>query len=209
MLRRASPEIAIACALSQASPVTSTGRFWMAKRTASGRPRRRRESIPGTKQQARRRDNLASMSVAALLALRDNIGAVLSQRTAELQRQLQRLEITGRTATRAKGSGGKYSTKVPRPRQPGQHLGRPWRHTKVDGWKAQRRHARGFPDWRFRSQKATREKGEQAREDQDQRQGRQPRSKRALRAARPRSATASIPNVLLGSNGARHPIDPL
>ena len=118
MLRRASPGLHSHVRWAKLLPSSRMGGFGMAKRTASGRPRRRRESIPGTKQQARRRDNLASMSVAALLALRDNIGAVLSQRTAELQRQLQRLEITGRTATRAKGSGGKIPPKYRDPDNP-------------------------------------------------------------------------------------------
>ena len=39
--------------------------------------------------------NLGTMSVDALLELRDKIGAVLSQRGTELRQQLQRLDVVG------------------------------------------------------------------------------------------------------------------
>jgi DNA-binding protein H-NS len=51
--------------------------------------------------------NLGTMSVDALLELRDKIGAVLSQRGTELRRQLQRLDVVGgRLPGKANGKGG-------------------------------------------------------------------------------------------------------
>jgi DNA-binding protein H-NS len=50
--------------------------------------------------------NLGTMSVDALLELRDKIGAVLSQRGTELRRQLQRLDVVGgRSASKSTGKG--------------------------------------------------------------------------------------------------------
>jgi hypothetical protein len=44
---------------------------------------------------AKSASNLASMSVDALLRLRDDIGATLNQKSRELQAQLQRLGVLG------------------------------------------------------------------------------------------------------------------
>ena len=50
--------------------------------------------------------NLGTMSVDALLELRDRIGVVLSQKGTELRRQLQRLDVVGgRSASKATGKG--------------------------------------------------------------------------------------------------------
>ena len=50
--------------------------------------------------------NLGTMSVDALLELRDKIGAVLSQRGTELRQQLQRLDVVGgRSASKTTGKG--------------------------------------------------------------------------------------------------------
>ena len=50
--------------------------------------------------------NLATMSVDALLELRDKIGAVLSQRGSDLRQQLQRLDVVGgRSASKTTGKG--------------------------------------------------------------------------------------------------------
>jgi DNA-binding protein H-NS len=179
----------------------------MAKRKASGRPRRRRESIPGTKQQASRRDNLASMSVDALLALRDNVGAVLSQRTAELQRQVQRLGITGRTATRAKRSGGKIPPKYRDPDNPantwaGRGAIPKWMAGKLKKGATREDFLIGASTRKKRSAKKT---SRRAKTNISARGSAKTRSKRALRAARPRSATASIPNGAAGSNRGSPP----
>ena len=56
---------------------------------------------------AKRTQSLATMSVDALLALRDNIGAVLKQKTAEIRKQLQRLDFGGGMSSRTKGAGGR------------------------------------------------------------------------------------------------------
>jgi DNA-binding protein H-NS len=51
--------------------------------------------------------NLGTMSVDALLELRDKIGVMLNQRGTELRRQLQRLDIVGgRLPGKANGKGG-------------------------------------------------------------------------------------------------------
>jgi len=63
---------------------------------------------------------LASMSVDALLSLRDNIGRVLAERTAELRRQLQRLRggsSSSLAGTRSR-SGGKVAPKYRDPNNP-------------------------------------------------------------------------------------------
>lgn len=52
----------------------------------------------------RGRFNLAGMSIEALLALRDNVGRVLSQKTSELRKQLQELEFGGYRPPGAKGA---------------------------------------------------------------------------------------------------------
>ena len=50
--------------------------------------------------------DLGTMSVDALLELRDKIGAVLSQRGTELKQQLQRLDVVGgRSASKTTGKG--------------------------------------------------------------------------------------------------------
>lgn len=51
--------------------------------------------------------NLASMSVDALLKLRDDIGTMLSEKSHELKKQLQRLEAGVFGAARARGAGGR------------------------------------------------------------------------------------------------------
>ena len=57
--------------------------------------------------------SLASMSVDALIELRDNIGAALSTRAGDLQRQLASLTGMGKpTRGRPKGSSGLKGTKV-------------------------------------------------------------------------------------------------
>ncbi len=48
--------------------------------------------------------NLASMGVEALIKLRDDIGTMLSHKTSELKRQLQRLEAGSFGATRGRGA---------------------------------------------------------------------------------------------------------
>jgi DNA-binding protein H-NS len=47
--------------------------------------------------------NLASMGVEALIKLRDDIGTMLSQKTSELKKQLQRLEGGGWAERRGRG----------------------------------------------------------------------------------------------------------
>ena len=54
--------------------------------------------------------SLASMSVEALLSLRDNVGRVLAERTGELRRQIQRLG-GGSSSSLASRSGGKIAAK--------------------------------------------------------------------------------------------------
>jgi len=55
---------------------------------------------------------LASMSVDALLQLRAEIGATLSQKSRELQGQLQRLGVLGAARGRADGSHPRRGVKV-------------------------------------------------------------------------------------------------
>jgi DNA-binding protein H-NS len=52
---------------------------------------------------AKSASNLASMTVDALLRLRDEIGATLNQKSRELQAQLQRLGVSGSARGRAAG----------------------------------------------------------------------------------------------------------
>jgi H-NS histone C-terminal domain len=64
--------------------------------------------------------SLASMSVDALLSLRDNIGRVLAERTGELRRQLQRMgggSSSSLAGTRSR-SGGKIAPKYRDPENP-------------------------------------------------------------------------------------------
>jgi DNA-binding protein H-NS len=71
---------------------------------------------------ARGKQNLASMSVEALISLRENVGKVLSQKSEELRRQLQRLEIGGWSSSRgkvAKGGGRRGQKIPPKYRDPG------------------------------------------------------------------------------------------
>ena len=49
--------------------------------------------------------NLASMGIEALIKLRDDIGTMLSHKTTELKRQLQRLESGSFGSTRGRGAG--------------------------------------------------------------------------------------------------------
>jgi DNA-binding protein H-NS len=67
--------------------------------------------------------NLASMSVDALLKLRDDIGDVLGRKASELKQQLSRLAGGGSPAkektTRRKGSSRKGSKVAPKYRGPG------------------------------------------------------------------------------------------
>jgi hypothetical protein len=56
---------------------------------------------------AKRTQNLAAMSVDALLALRDNIGTALAEKTAEIRKQLQRLDFGGGTSSARRGAGGR------------------------------------------------------------------------------------------------------
>ena len=58
-----------------------------------------------------RRQSLSSMSVDALISLRDSIGRVLMERSAELQKQIQRLEIG--SARKSAGGGKRRGRKVP------------------------------------------------------------------------------------------------
>jgi DNA-binding protein H-NS len=64
---------------------------------------------------AKHTQNLGVMSIDALLALRDTIGTVLAQKTAEIRKQLQRLDLGGRTSSGRKGTGGRPRTgaKIP------------------------------------------------------------------------------------------------
>jgi hypothetical protein len=55
--------------------------------------------------------SLASMSVEALLSLRDNIGRVLAERTGELRRQLQRLGGGSSSSLTRSRFGGKIAAK--------------------------------------------------------------------------------------------------
>ena len=55
---------------------------------------------------ARGKKTLASMSVDALLALRDRIGTVLSGKTSELRRQIAQLELGGRASSRRGAQAG-------------------------------------------------------------------------------------------------------
>jgi DNA-binding protein H-NS len=76
----------------------------IAKRSkAEAAPPRRRKAQPAG--QAAR--NLAAMSVDALLALRDRIGTVLNEKTAEIRKQIQRLDIGDRRSSGRKGAGGR------------------------------------------------------------------------------------------------------
>ena len=60
-----------------------------------------------------RKSNLASMSVAALLKMRDDIGDVLSRRASELKKELSQLADWGSKAAKApKGRKGRKSKKV-------------------------------------------------------------------------------------------------
>jgi DNA-binding protein H-NS len=56
---------------------------------------------------AKQTQNLATMSVDALLALRDRIGTVLTEKTAEIRKQLQRLDFGGGTSSGRKAAGGR------------------------------------------------------------------------------------------------------
>jgi DNA-binding protein H-NS len=68
--------------------------------------------------------NLASMGVEALIKLREDIGTVLSHKTAELKRQLLRLEAGGLGSSRGRGGrgrslkGGKLPPKYRDPNDP-------------------------------------------------------------------------------------------
>jgi DNA-binding protein H-NS len=64
------------------------------------------------------RQSLSSMSVEALLSLRDNIGRVLVERGAELREQLRRLEIGGRPSAKRTAGGGKGRKIPPKYRDP-------------------------------------------------------------------------------------------
>jgi DNA-binding protein H-NS len=94
----------------------------MAKRA---KRRGRRPGRRGTRRESVARPSgasgsLASMSVDALLSLRDNIGRVLAERTGELRRQLQRLGGGSRSSlagTRSR-SGGKIAAKYRDPDNP-------------------------------------------------------------------------------------------
>jgi DNA-binding protein H-NS len=61
---------------------------------------------------AKSASNLASMSVDALLRLRDDIGATLNQKSQELQAQLQRLGVLGAARGRAGRSHPRRGVKV-------------------------------------------------------------------------------------------------
>jgi DNA-binding protein H-NS len=60
-----------------------------------------------------RKSNFASMSVDALLKMRDDIGAVLSRRASELKKELSQLTDWGSKETKApKGRKGRKGKKV-------------------------------------------------------------------------------------------------
>jgi hypothetical protein len=61
---------------------------------------------------AKSASNLASMTVDALLRLRDEIGATLNQKSRELQAQLQRLGVSGSARGRAGRSHPRKGMKV-------------------------------------------------------------------------------------------------
>ena len=61
---------------------------------------------------------LSSMSVEALLSLRDNIGRLLAQRAEELRSQLQRLSGLSPKASRGRSRGGKVAPKYRDPDNP-------------------------------------------------------------------------------------------
>src|SRR5215211_3340689 len=62
---------------------------------------------------AKSASNLASMSVDALLRLRDQVSATLNQKSRELQSQLQRLGGLGAVRGRTRGSHPRRGVKVP------------------------------------------------------------------------------------------------
>ena len=62
---------------------------------------------------AKSASNLASMSVDALLRLRDQVSATLNQKSRELQSQLQRLEGLRAVRGRTRGSHFRRGVKVP------------------------------------------------------------------------------------------------
>ena len=62
---------------------------------------------------AKSASNLASMSVDALLRLREEVGATLNQKSRELQGQLQRLGVLGSARGRTRGSHPRRGVKVP------------------------------------------------------------------------------------------------
>ena len=71
------------------------------------------------------RTNLGSMSVEALLKLRDDVGKVLSQKAVQLEEQLSKLG--GEVGSGRRGRGAMKGRKVPIKYRDkaGQHLGRP------------------------------------------------------------------------------------
>src|SRR5215217_221280 len=67
---------------------------------------------------AKAASNLASMSVDALLKLRDDIGATLSQKSRDLQGQLRRLGVVGSTRGRVSSHPRKGVKVAPKYRGP-------------------------------------------------------------------------------------------
>ena len=70
---------------------------------------------------ARGKQNLASMSVEDLISLRENLGRVLREKSEELRKQIQRLEIGGLSSSRGKtrsASGQKIPPKYRDPENP-------------------------------------------------------------------------------------------
>ena len=66
----------------------------------------------------RGRLNLAGMTIDRLLTLRDDVGRVLSQKSAELREQLERLEFGAKRAKRATLRGRKVPSKYRDPEDP-------------------------------------------------------------------------------------------
>jgi H-NS histone C-terminal domain len=66
----------------------------------------------------RGRLNLAGMSIDGLITLREDVGLVLSQKSAELREQLERLGFQAESAKRGSRRGGKVAPKYRDPENP-------------------------------------------------------------------------------------------
>ena len=66
----------------------------------------------------RGRLNVAAMSIDGLLTLRDDVGRALSQKSAELREQLERLDVGTKPAKRASRRGSKVPPKYRDPESP-------------------------------------------------------------------------------------------